>query len=63
MNQHRRRPVDAVYSGPATKSEVFHAKTTEGIKAGLRAIYEPEDHSSERLGTLLQLLRREKAAG
>jgi len=61
MNQHRRRPVDAVYSGPATKPEVFHAKTTEGIKAGLRTIYEPEDHRSERLKTLMQSLQQEKS--
>ena len=46
---HRRRPVDAVYGGPATKREAHHAKVTDGIKAGLRAIYEPEDHRSERL--------------
>jgi hypothetical protein len=63
MNQHRRRPVDAVYSGPATKCEVFHAKTTDGIKAGLRAIYEPEDDRSERLKQLLQRLQQERAAG
>jgi hypothetical protein len=63
MTQHRRRPVDAVYSGPATKSEAYHAKLTEGIEAGLRAIYEPEDHRSDRLRTLLQKLQQEKAAG
>jgi hypothetical protein len=63
MNQHRRRPADAVYSGPATKSEAYHAKRTEGIEAGLRAIYEPEDHRSERLKTLLQRLQQERAAG
>jgi len=62
MNQHRRRPVDAVYSGPAIKSEVYHARTTDGIKAGLRAVYEPEDYRSERLITLLQLLHKEEAA-
>jgi hypothetical protein len=62
MIQHRRRPVDAVYGGPATKFEPHHAKPTDVIKAGLRAIYEPEDHPSERLRTLLQMLQREKAA-
>jgi hypothetical protein len=63
MTQYRRRPVDAVYSGPATKSEVYHAKLTEGIEAGLRAIYEPEDQRFARLRTLLQKLQQEKAAG
>jgi hypothetical protein len=63
MTQHRRRPVDAVHSGPARKSEAYHAKITDGIEAGLRAIYEPEDHRSDRLRTLLQKLQQEKAAG
>src|SRR4051794_1780828 len=62
MNNHRRRPVDAVYGGPATKFEPDHAKPTDGIRAGLRAIYEPEDDHSERLRTLLRILRRERAA-
>jgi hypothetical protein len=63
MNYHGRRPVDAVYRGPATKFEPHHAKPTDGIKAGLRAIYEPADHRSERLRTLLEMLRRERGAG
>ena len=62
MNQHRRRPVDAVYSGPARRPEAYHAKATEGIKAGLRAVYEPQDHGSERVRKLLQLLHKEKSA-
>jgi hypothetical protein len=62
MNKQRRRPADAVYSGRATKPEAHPAKPTDGIKAGLRSIYEPEDHRSDRLSTLLQLLQRERAA-
>jgi hypothetical protein len=61
MIRNRRRPLDAVYSGPVTKFEPHHAKPTDGIKAGLRAIYEPEDHRSQRLRTLLEMLRQEKA--
>jgi hypothetical protein len=63
MTQRHRRPVDAVYGGPAIKFEAHHAKPTDGIKAGLRAIYEPEDPRSERLKTLLQRLQQERAAG
>jgi hypothetical protein len=63
MNQRRRRPIDAVYGGPAIKFEAHHAKVTDGIKAGLRAIYEPEEPGSERLKTLLQGLQQERAAG
>jgi hypothetical protein len=63
MVQHRRRPIDAVYGGRATKFESHHAKPTDGIKAGLRAIYEPADHRSERLRTLLEMLREERATG
>jgi len=63
MHQRRRRPVDAVYGGPATKLKAHHAKATDGIKAGLRAIYEPEEYGSERLKILLQSLHQEKAVG
>jgi hypothetical protein len=63
MNRHRRRLLDAVYGGPAIKLEAHHAKVTDGIKAGLRAIYEPEDHRSERLKTLLQKLSRKEPVG
>ena len=63
MNQNCRRPIDAaVYSGPAIKSEAQHAKPTDGIKAGIRAIYEPEDCRSEKLSTLLQLLGQKKVS-
>ena len=60
MIQRRRRPVDALSRGPAMKGEVHHAKPTDGIKAGLRAIYEPQDYPSERLSTLLREFRQEK---
>jgi hypothetical protein len=63
MAQHRRRPVDAVYPGSATKFEAHHAKPIEGIKAGLRAIYEPADHRSERLRTVLEMLQGERGRG
>jgi hypothetical protein len=55
--------MDAVYAERATKFEPHRAKPTDGIKAGLRAIYEPADHQSERLRTLLEKLRGERAAG
>src|SRR3954454_22718739 len=55
--------VDAVYPGSATKFEAHHAKPIEGIKAGLRAIYEPADHRSERLRTVLEMLQRERGRG
>jgi hypothetical protein len=62
MNHHRRRPIDAVYCGPPTKFELHHAKAIDGIAAGLRAIYEPEDPRLERLKAILQILQRERAA-
>jgi hypothetical protein len=52
-----------VYGGPATKLEAHHAKATDGIKAALGAIYEPEEYGSERLKILLQSLHQEKAVG
>jgi len=63
MIQRRRRRVDALYRGVATKFGTYQARPTDGISAGLRAIYEPEDLHSEKLRTLLQMLRQERAAG
>jgi hypothetical protein len=63
MVPHRRRPLDAVYGGRATKFEPHQAKPTDGIKAGLRAIYEPAEHRSERLTRLLEILRGETLSG
>jgi hypothetical protein len=58
MMHRRRRPVDALYRGGATKFGPHQAKPIDGIRAGLRAIYEPEDLHSEKLRTLLQMLSK-----
>jgi len=64
MIQHRRRPPDAMFRPPAVAiSERAHAKPTDGIRAGLRAIYEPQDCPSERLRKLLQMLQQGNLIG